>query len=204
MFKSRLTVTLIGACLVLAAAWPFRYQLLLMLPSEPVDILENRGGLMWQNGKVFSGRISETDRLLRHGGLLAITPVIDGVREGRSVTFDGREPVCFVEWAAGKRQGPKVCTSPKTGKVLYEAHYKDGLLEGERRRFTPEGVPLRLETFRHGVLNGPLVEYHANGKPSLVAEYKDGRLAGLAAVYDENGLLIAETTTAAGLAANPK
>ena len=39
MIKSRLTLTLLGACAVLAAAWPFRYQLYLHLPSEPVQRL---------------------------------------------------------------------------------------------------------------------------------------------------------------------
>ena len=204
MFKSRLSVTLIGACLVLAAAWPFRYQLFLMLPSEPLQALESRDGLLWQNGKVFSGRVSETDRMLRRGGLLTITPVIDGVKDGRSVTFEGTEPLCTLEWVAGKRQGPEICTSPQTGKVFFEAHYTDDLLEGERRRFTPEGAPLRVETFRHGVLNGPLVEYHTNGKPSLAAEFKDGKLVGTAKIYNENGLLVGETATAAGLAPDPE
>ena len=204
MFKNRLTATLIGACLVLAAAWPFRYKLLLMLPSEPLEELESRDGLLWLDGKVFSGRVSETDRRLRKGGLLTITPVIDGVKDGRAVTYDGREPVCIVEWVAGKRQGPWICTSHKTGKVVFEAHYADNILEGERRRWTHDGSPVRFETYLHGVLNGPLVEYHTNGKPSLVAEFKDGKLVGPAKVYDENGLLVGETTTAAGLATDPE
>lgn len=91
MIKSRLTLTLLGACAVLAAAWPFRYQLYLHLPSEPVHRLVVKDGLYWLKGKVYSGRITETD-VLKGGGLITITPVIDGVREGRSVTFDDGEP----------------------------------------------------------------------------------------------------------------
>lgn len=33
MIKSRLTLTLLGACAVLAVAWPFRYQLCRQNPS---------------------------------------------------------------------------------------------------------------------------------------------------------------------------
>ena len=100
MIKSRLTLTLLGACAVLAAAWPFRYQLYLHLPSEPVHRLVVKDGLYWLKGKVYSGRITETD-VLKGGGLITITPVIDGVREGRSVTFDDGEPVATAEWVAG-------------------------------------------------------------------------------------------------------
>ncbi len=82
MIKSRLTLTLLGACAVLAAAWPFRYQLYLHLPSEPVHRLVVKDGLYWLKGKVYSGRITETD-VLKGGGLITITPVIDGVREGK-------------------------------------------------------------------------------------------------------------------------
>ena len=63
MIKSRLTLTLLGACAVLAAAWPFRYQLYLHLPSEPVHRLVVKDGLYWLKGKVYSGRITETDVL---------------------------------------------------------------------------------------------------------------------------------------------
>ena len=130
MIKSRLTLTLLGACAVLAAAWPFRYQLYLHLPSEPVHRLVVKDGLYWLKGKVYSGRITETD-VLKGGGLITITPVIDGVREGRSVTFDDGEPVATAEWVAGKLEGPAVRTSRRTGRVLEEAFYKDGRLDGE-------------------------------------------------------------------------
>lgn len=58
--------------------------------------------------------------------------MIDGVREGRSVTFDDGEPVATAEWVAGKLEGPAVRTSRRTGRVLEEAFYKDGRLDGER------------------------------------------------------------------------
>lgn len=77
MIKSRLTLTLLGACAVLAAAWPFRYQLYLHLPSEPVHRLVVKDGLYWLKGKVYSGRITETD-VLKGGGLITITPVKGG------------------------------------------------------------------------------------------------------------------------------
>ena len=153
MIKSRLTLTLLGACAVLAAAWPFRYQLYLHLPSEPVHRLVVKDGLYWLKGKVYSGRITETD-VLKGGGLITITPVIDGVREGRSVTFDDGEPVATAEWVAGKLEGLAVRTSRRTGRVLEEAFYKDGRLDGERRLYGDDGTLLRSEIHARGVLDG--------------------------------------------------
>ena len=147
MIKSRLTLTLLGACAVLAVAWPFRYQLYLHLPSEPVHRLVVKDGLYWLKGKVYSGRITETD-VLKGGGLITITPVIDGVREGRSVTFDDGEPVATAEWVAGKLEGPAVRTSRRTGRVLEEAFYRTGALtanEGFMETTAPcsEAKPMR-------------------------------------------------------------
>ena len=162
MIKSRLTLTLLGACAVLAAAWPFRYQLYLHLPSEPVHRLVVKDGLYWLKGKVYSGRITETD-VLKGGGLITITPVIDGVREGRSVTFDDGEPVATAEWVAGKLEGLAVRTSRRTGRVLEEAFYKDGRLDGERRLYGEDGTLLRSETHAGGVLDGMVREFAPDG-----------------------------------------
>ena len=177
MIKSRLTLTLLGACAVLAAAWPFRYQLYLHLPSEPVHRLVVKDGLYWLKGKVYSGRITETD-VLKGGGLITITPVIDGVREGRSVTFDDGEPVATAEWVAGKLEGPAVRTSRRTGRVLEEAFYKDGRLDGERRLYGDDGTLLRSETHAGGVLDGMVREFAPDGTKRLEAEYRAGRLEG--------------------------
>lgn len=134
MIKSRLTLTLLAACAVLAAAWPFRYQLYLFLPSEPVERLQARDGLYWQKGKPFTGRMTETD-MLKSGGLMTVTPVIDGLKDGRAVTFDEREPVAIAHWEAGSLEGPFERRSAATGELLESAFYKKGRLEGERRLY---------------------------------------------------------------------
>jgi len=135
-----------------------------------------RAGLYWLKGKVYSGRITETD-VLKGGGLITITPVIDGVREGRSVTFDDGEPVATAEWVAGKLEGPAVRTSRRTGRVLEEAFYKDGRLDGERRLYGDDGTLLRSETHARGVLDGMVREFAPDGTKRLEAEYRAGRLA---------------------------
>lgn len=188
MIKSRLTLTLLGACAVLAAAWPFRYQLYLHLPSEPVHRLVVKDGLYWLKGKVYSGRITETD-VLKGGGLITITPVIDGVREGRSVTFDDGEPVATAEWVAGKLEGLAVRTSRRTGRVLEEAFYKDGRLDGERRLYGKDGTLLRSETHAGGVLDGMVREFAPDGTKRLEAEYRAGRLEGKNAVSMKGAFL---------------
>ena len=192
MIKSRLTLTLLGACAVLAAAWPFRYQLYLHLPSEPVHRLVVKDGLYWLKGKVYSGRITETD-VLKGGGLITITPVIDGVREGRSVTFDDREPVATAEWVAGRLEGPAVRTSRRTGRVLEEAFYKDGRLDGERRLYGDDGTLLRSETHAGGVLDGMVREFAPDGTKRLEAEYRAGKLDGRTRRFNEKGVLVEET-----------
>lgn len=202
MIKSRLTLTLLGACAVLAAAWPFRYQLYLHLPSEPVHRLVVKDGLYWLKGKVYSGRITETD-VLKGGGLITITPVIDGVREGRSVTFDDGEPVATAEWVAGKLEGPAVRTSRRTGRVLEEAFYKDGRLDGERRLSGDDGTLLRSETHARGVLDGMVREFAPDGTKRLEAEYRSGKLEGRTRRFNEKGVLVEETTYLAGVRQGP-
>lgn len=153
MIKSRLTLTLLGACAVLAVAWPFRYQLYLHLPSEPVHRLVVKDGLYWLKGKVYSGRITETD-VLKGGGLITITPVIDGVREGRSVTFDDGEPVATAEWVAGK-------------------------LEGRTRRFNEKGVLVEETTYLAGVRQGPFaLFFEETGEPAVFGNYMNDSFEG--------------------------
>lgn len=142
MIKSRLTLTLLAACAILAAAWPFRYQLYLFLPSEPVERLQARDGLYWQKGKPFTGRMTETD-MLKSGGLMTVTPVIDGLKDGRAVTFDEREPVAIAHWEAGSLEGPFERRSAATGELLESAFYKKGRLEGERRLYDREFLEKR-------------------------------------------------------------
>lgn len=185
MIKSRLTLTLLGACAVLAVAWPFRYQLYLHLPSEPVHRLVVKDGLYWLKGKVYSGRITETD-VLKGGGLITITPVIDGVREGRSVTFDDGEPVATAEWVAGKLEGPAVRTSRRTGRVLEEAFYKDGRLDGERRLYGDDGTLLRSETHARGVLDGMVREFAPDGTREI-RSYVRGVEKGPVEIYARDG-----------------
>lgn len=153
MIKSRLTLTLLAACAVLAAAWPFRYQLYLFLPSEPVERLQARDGLYWQKGKPFTGRMTETD-MLKSGGLMTVTPVIDGLKDGRAVTFDEREPVAIAHWEAGSLEGPFERRSAATGELLESAFYKKGRLEGERRLYDEKGALLRAETYAGGFSRG--------------------------------------------------
>lgn len=153
MIKSRLTLTLLGACAVLAAAWPFRYQLYLHLPSEPVHRLVVKDGLYWLKGKVYSGRITETD-VLKGGGLITITPVIDGVREGRSVTFDDGEPVATAEYRSGK-------------------------LEGRTRRFNEKGVLVEETTYLAGVRQGPFaLFFEETGEPAVFGNYMNDSFEG--------------------------
>ncbi len=202
MIKSRLTLTLLAASVILAAAWPFRYQLYLHLPSEPAERLQVRDGLYWHQGKLFTGRMTETD-MLKAGGLMTVTPVIDGLKEGRAVTFDEREAVGTAHWEAGRLEGPFERRSRKTGAVLEEANYQKGVLEGERRLFDEKGALLRVETYAKGELEGSVKTYSPEGGLLSDVEYKAGRMDGKSRRYGPEGRLLETYTYVSGVRQGP-
>ena len=92
---------------------------------------------------------------------------------------------------------------PRTGRVLEEAFYKDGRLDGERRLYGDDGTLLRSETHARGVLDGMVREFAPDGTKRLEAEYRSGKLEGRTRRFNEKGVLVEETTYLAGVRQGP-
>jgi hypothetical protein len=56
------------------------------------------------------------------------------------------------------------------------ARLVDGKIEGECRFFTRSGKLYKVETYRNGVLDGPLTRLYPNGKKYFVADFRKGNL----------------------------
>lgn len=146
--------------------------------------------------------MTETD-MLKSGGLMTVTPVIDGLKDGRAVTFDEREPVAIAHWEAGSLEGPFERRSAATGELLESAFYKKGRLEGERRLYDEKGALLRAETYAGGLLEGSVKTYSPEGVLLSDVEYRAGKRDGKSRRYGPEGRLLEELTFVADVRQGP-
>jgi hypothetical protein len=74
----------------------------------------------------------------------------------------------------GKAQGPWIMEvgayKGEDGYLEY-GNYEDGLKEGTWRKLSDEDLPLAIETYRRGVLNGE-VKYYTKGRLTCVGHYR--------------------------------
>ncbi|MBX7115170.1 MAG: hypothetical protein K1X64_12655 [Myxococcaceae bacterium] len=68
----------------------------------------------------------------------------------------------------------------KNGKPSAILPLKNGLLDGELKRFHPDGTLLATEAFKAGKRHGPFRHLTADGKPRLEIQFNSGELHGLA------------------------
>jgi antitoxin component YwqK of YwqJK toxin-antitoxin module len=79
-------------------------------------------------------------------------------------------------------------TSPK-GVLLEQMEYLNGKLEGLRILYTAKGDTQIVETYRHGVFEGPYKLYHPNGKLKTLGQYLNNSMDGTWNQYYETGVL---------------
>ena len=71
--------------------------------------------------------------------------------------------------------------------ILSEEFYKEGLLEGKRETFYPNGVLAEQEYYKDGKLDGPRKVYSEEGKLLKHFHYKEGKMHGETTYYDAQG-----------------
>ena len=80
-----------------------------------------------------------------------------------------------------------------SGKRIVESVYSNGKLNGVRREWTWDRVPVEEVTFRNGRTFGPFVIYHSNGKVSSKGNYLSGLVRdGKYVSYYNNGRIYGE------------
>lgn len=107
--------------------------------------------------------------------LLAFTacgPKIETIEEvdalGYRITFQ-------VDAATGLKQGLSQQFDPK-GNLVYEEHYVDDQLNGQRKIYGPKGNLLVLENYKNDRFEGDYINYDEQGNLTLKGQYIDGAM----------------------------
>ena len=75
-----------------------------------------------------------------------------------------------------------------------EYYNAQGLLEGEKQVFYPDGITAEKSNYTSGKLNGPSNWYAKNGKILKAFQYENDQLHGISKYYDADGNVKAEGT----------
>jgi len=75
------------------------------------------------------------------------------------------------------------------GSVLEESNYLNGVLEGERKLYYPNGTLEISEAYRAGIMTGDYKTYFENGQLMLKMKFVNGSLEGQSLKYFSDGTL---------------
>ena len=84
------------------------------------------------------------------------------------------------------------------GRLVEEAYYDKGLLEGQRTLYHPNGNPQYVETHTNGVFEGPYKAYYPDGQLELEGIYVNNEMTGIWKRYYPDGSKREEVTFAEG------
>lgn len=107
--------------------------------------------------------------------------------------LDGQKLINHIEWADGQPKTEEVF-SPQTGKRIAQIAYKNGKLDGENRRWAPDGKLLIYSaTLVEGVQDGVEEAFYAEtGKPQRRTEWTRGKKHGSFEEWDPDGSRVSE------------
>lgn len=143
-------------------------------------------------------------------------PFVKGVANGLWKLKTGDGETQQVQLVAGKKQG-ELRWSDKAGQLMQITHYKDdipdgvhqkysaagkmvyqadyvqGKLDGHEIEYYDDGVTLRADrSYRNGELDGPYIYNFPDGKPQSVSTFDHGREVGLMQEFTASGVKITE------------
>lgn len=96
--------------------------------------------------------------------------------------------------STGQKQGKFLRLSPDN-KILEEAYYKNGQLDGLRVIYYPENQDTQIvETHLKGQFEGPYRSYYPGNALKLTGNYKDNKIQGIWYKYYESGALKEEVS----------
>lgn len=103
------------------------------------------------------------------------------------------------EFRYGKRHGVWYDYAADGKRVLVEQHYKNGLPDGDWKRWYEDGTMQRQYAFKNGVRDGVSIEWNTVGDKRIEANYVAGKREGLQKRWTEDGSVIEETFKAGKL-----
>ena len=141
------------------------------LLKEAVDMesLEERDGLFYLNGELYSGWLKQMYDSGQAGALVRLK--------------DGKQDGPYTAWHENGQkamEGTKpdgLCTEwHENGQKKAEETYKDGELDGPATYWHANGLKQIEATYKDGKQDGPATYWHENGQKGKAATYKDGEL----------------------------
>lgn len=134
------------------------------------------------------------------GELLCIENYKDGKLDGLSYLYDTTTHKLIVEglWNHNKRKGTWKYYEPKAGKLIYEEHYKNDLLEGDAVVYSEKGNKAYEVSFFRGMMHGPTKFYYQDGNTWLKLNFQNDTLDGKMETFYANGKRKREDVYAAG------
>lgn len=71
----------------------------------------------------------------------------------------------------------------ENGMLYEEGQFKQGVLDGYRKIYYPDGKLQIVETYKNGKFEGPFVKYHKNGKKKVEGKYVNSTMEGIWKTY---------------------
>ena len=91
----------------------------------------------------------------------------------------------------GVLDGVKITYYPE-GTIAEEVTYLKGVIEGESKYYSPKGILLRKLNYRNGLLQGPAIYYDGHGNVSIEGQYKQDKKDGLWKYYKDGKVELEE------------
>ena len=109
----------------------------------------------------------------RDGRITTMTSYINGLKDGPFLKFNNREQIDLkANYEQDQLHGPY--WEYQYGRILKEANYKHGKLDGLYKEYYNSGKILKEIEFTDGVQNAHYRHYDETGNVTVVYEYKDG------------------------------
>jgi antitoxin component YwqK of YwqJK toxin-antitoxin module len=107
--------------------------------------------------------------------------VVDGKKEGESITYFPSGQVKFLESFKGNRLHGEVkrWTEENDHQLVAQLHYENGKLQGEQRKWYPTGELHKLLNLRNGKEEGMQQAFRKNGALYANYEARNGRVFGM-------------------------
>lgn len=136
------------------------------------------------------------EQSIRDGELLHVSRYQpDGSIEAEG-TFRGERKVGkWVLWRDGATETVTFQDGKEVGRAtrvfldstIEQGVYEDGKKQGLWKRETAQGLPVRQENYKDGVLNGAFAVFHPNQAQAILGQYTDGARSGVWTTYHPNG-----------------
>lgn len=155
---------------------------------------DEQGNLKATNEFDRSGEKALNKTYAPNGRVVATGFFVKQKKEGEWKYFDKETAQLLLseENKDGQVEGWSRLYNPRNGVLAEETHYRQGVPDGECRKYSDTGVLLMECHYRNGVLDGPSKSFYPNGLLKEEGWYAKGEKVGRWKTYNEDGDMIAE------------